>query len=360
MNTIGHTLKLTLFGTSHDAFIGCVLDGIPAGFPINENAVFEDLALRKPAPGIGTARTEPDIPAISGLRDGITTGNPVVITFANTNINDNEYETIQRVPRPGHADYPAYCKYGASRDIRGGGMFSGRMTAPLTAAGALLRDFIAASGIHVGAYVSQIGRVIDTNEYQPEEICRGARTNALRAMSAHLEMQMKAEILAAKSEGDSVGGCVRCLASGLPVGLGEPFFDTLDGEIAKAVFSIPGVKGISFGAGFSAAGMRGSQNNDSYRIENGIIGTTSNNAGGVLGGMANGAPLDFSVVFKPTSSIAKPQNSVDLIDFSDVELYIKGRHDPCIAPRGAIVVEAMTIFTIADLLLRGGYTACRT
>ena len=359
MNTIGHTLKLTLFGASHDAFIGCILDGVPAGFPVNEDAVFEDLALRKPAPGIGTARTEPDIPVLSGVVDGVTTGNPIIITFANTNINDKDYEAMQRVPRPGHADYPAFCKYGAARDVRGGGMFSGRMTTPLVAAGALLRGFIGASGIRVGSYVTRIGSITDAGEYTPDEICRVSRTNALRAMSRHLEMQMRAEILAAKSDGDSVGGIVRCAAAGLPPGLGEPFFDTLDGEIAKAVFSIPGVKGVSFGAGFGAAALRGSQNNDSYRMENGTVETMTNHAGGVLGGMANGAPLDFSVVFKPTPSIAKPQNSVDLVEFADAELLVKGRHDPCIAPRGAIVVEAMTIFTIADLLIRGGYAGCR-
>ncbi|HJJ48626.1 MAG TPA: chorismate synthase [Methanocorpusculum sp.] len=359
MNTIGSSLKLTLFGASHDPFIGCIIDGIPAGYLIDEDKIYEDLALRKPAPGIGTARTEDDIPAISGLFNGVTTGKPLTITFANTNINDKDYDTIQRVPRPGHADYPAFCKYGASRDVRGGGMFSGRMTAPLVACGAILRDFCGAFGISVGSYVSRIGNVVDTGEYLPDEIMRVSRTNALRAMSQHLEMQMKAEILAAKSDGDSVGGIVRCVSAGLPPGLGEPFFDTLDGEIAKAVFAIPGIKGISFGAGFASAKMRGSENNDSYRMENGSVETESNNAGGVLGGMANGAALDFSVVFKPTPSIAKPQKSVDLVDYSDAQLFVKGRHDPCIAPRGAIVVEAMTLFVLSDLLIRGGYAACQ-
>ncbi|HJJ28731.1 MAG TPA: chorismate synthase [Methanocorpusculum sp.] len=358
MNTIGHSLRLTLFGASHDPFIGCVIDGIPAGYPVDEEKIYQDLVLRKPAPGIGTARTEDDIPAISGLFNGVTTGKPLTITFANTNVNDKDYETISRVPRPGHADYPAYCKYGAARDVRGGGMFSGRMTAPLVACGALLRDFCGAFGISVGSYVSQIGSVTDTGVYRPEDIMRVSRTNALRAMSAHLETQMKAEILAAKADGDSVGGIVRCVAAGIPPGLGEPFFDTLDGEIAKAVFAVPGIKGIAFGAGFAAAGLRGSQNNDSYRIENGCIETESNNAGGILGGMANGAALDFSVVFKPTPSIAKPQKSVDLVDFADAQLFVKGRHDPCIAPRGAIVVEAMTLFVLSDMLIRGGFAEC--
>ncbi|HJJ41727.1 MAG TPA: chorismate synthase [Methanocorpusculum sp.] len=359
MNTIGSAIKLTLFGASHDEFIGCVLDGIPAGFYINEKNIEADLMLRKPAPGIGTSRIEDDRPAISGAVRGITTGAPVVITFANNNVRDTDYEDMRRVPRPGHADYPAYCKYGRAHDIRGGGMFSGRMTAPLVAAGGLLRDFLGAYNIYVGSYVSRIGNISDTGVYSPKDVMRISRTNPIRAMSQSLEMQMKAEILCAKSDGDSVGGVVRCMAEGLPAGLGEPFFDTLDGEISKAVFSVPGVKGIEFGAGFKAASLRGSENNDSYRIINGLVDTVTNNAGGVLGGMADGAPLDFSVVFKPTPSIAKKQNSVDLVDFEDAQLMVHGRHDPCIAHRGAIVVEAMTIFTLSDLLVREGYS-CRS
>lgn len=358
MNTIGQSLKLTLFGASHDECIGCILDGLPAGFYVNEDIIEKDLMLRKPVPSIGTSRVEDDIPAISGVLNGCTTGAPLLITFANNNIRDSDYDAMKRVPRPGHADYPAFCKYGSARDVRGGGMFSGRMTTPLVAAGALLRDFIGSAGISVGSYVNRIGNIIDNGVYTPEEILRVSRTNSVRAMSQELEMQMKAEILAAKSDGDSVGGQVRCCAFGIPPGIGEPFFDTLDGEISKAVFAVPGVKGISFGAGFKAAGLRGSQNNDSYRIFNGEIHTTSNNAGGVLGGMSDGAPLDFSVVFKPTPSIAKQQNSVDLTTLDDAELLVRGRHDPCIATRGAIVVEAMTVFTLADLLLRGGFS-CR-
>ncbi|MDO5846186.1 MAG: chorismate synthase [Methanocorpusculum sp.] len=360
MNTLGSAVRLTLFGASHDSCIGCVLDGLPAGFFVNEATIENDLALRRPAPGIGTARVEDDIPAISGLVNGTTTGAPLVITIANENVRDADYEAMRRVPRPGHADYPAYCKYGAAHDIRGGGQFSGRMTAALVAAGAVLRDFIGMAGISVGSYVTRIGRVIDTGVYQPEDIMRVSRTNPLRAMSLELEMHMRAEILAAKADGDSVGGQVRCVATGIPAGLGEPFFDSLDGEIAKAVFAVPGVKGVSFGAGFAAAGLRGSANNDFYRIsDDGFVCTSSNHAGGVLGGMADGAALDFQVAFKPTPSIAKRQESVDLTTLADAELLVGGRHDPCIAPRGAIVVESMTILTIADLLVRGGYV-CRS
>ncbi len=359
MNTIGNSVRLTLFGASHDTVIGCVIDGLPAGFAINLDTIARDLALRKPAPGIGTPRVEADIPEIIGLIDGKTTGAPLVLRMENANIRDSDYDELRRIPRPGHADYPAYCKYGMNHDIRGGGMFSGRMTAALVAAGAILRDFIASCGISVSSYTSRIGSVEDTASYSVEEICKRSSSNVLRAMTPEMEEAMREEILAAKADGDSVGGIVRCIASGLPSGLGEPFFDTLDGEIAKAVFSIPGVKGIEFGAGFAAAVMRGSENNDAYRIEDGRIQTKTNNAGGILGGMANGSTLSFSVAFKPTPSIAKAQESVDLFENTDAELAVRGRHDPCIAPRGAIVVEAMTVMTIADLLIRGGFV-CRS
>ena len=359
MNIFGESLKLTIFGASHDTCVGCVIDGIPAGYAVNEQDIEADLALRRPAPGIGTARHEDDTPAISGLRSGCTTGAPVVITFANTDVRSGDYEETVHIPRPGHADYPAYCKYGASFDRRGGGFFSGRMTAPLVAAGGLLRGLLAASGIYVGSYMTRIGAVSDTGIYTPEEIFQVSRTNPLRAMSAALEMQMRAEILAAKSDGDSVGGAVRCVASGLPAGLGEPFFDSLDGMLAHAVFSIPGIKGVSFGEGFSAAGLRGSENNDLYETSSaGGIRLSSNHSGGILGGMATGAPLVLDAVFKPTPSIARPQHSVNLVTMEDTEISVRGRHDPCIAPRGAIAVEAVTIFTIADMLFRGGFV-CR-
>ncbi|MDO9522704.1 MAG: chorismate synthase [Methanocorpusculum sp.] len=355
MNRIGEALTLTLFGASHDSRIGCIIDGIPPGFPVNEDLITADLALRKPSEGIGTQRVETDIPEISGVVNGTTTGSPVVITFSNSNTRSSDYEQLRRVPRPGHADYPAVCKYGSAHDIRGGGMFSGRMTTPLVAAGALLRDLIGSAGISVGSYVTRIGSVIDTNTYDPADVLTRSRINPLRAMSSDIESRMRTEILTAKSEGDSVGGIVRCFAAGLPAGLGEPFFDTLDGEISKAVFAIPGVKAIGFGEGFAAAGLRGSGNNDAYRFQGDSVVTLTNHAGGVLGGMASGGVLDFSVAFKPTPSIAKQQMSVDLVIRENVDLSVKGRHDPCIANRGAIVVEAMTVFTLADLALRGGF-----
>ena len=354
MNTIGTAVRLTLFGASHDSRIGCVIDGVPAGTPVSTDHMLADLSLRKPVPGIGTPRVEADAPEISGVAGGAATGAPVVISFANANTKSSDYEELRQTPRPGHADYPALCKYGDAHDICGGGMFSGRMTTPLVAAGALMRDMIAPLGIRVGSYLSRIGNVVDFGEYAAEELVR-SRDNPLRAMTGDLAERMRAEILAAKAEGDSVGGIVRCMTSGLPAGLGEPFFDTLDGEIAKAVFAIPGVKGISFGSGFRAATLRGSANNDPYRMADGSVAAVTNHAGGVLGGMANGSVLDFSVAFKPTPSIARVQQTVNLRDGTNADLLVQGRHDPCIANRGAIVVEAMTAFVLADLCVRGGF-----
>ena len=358
MNTIGNAIRLTLFGASHDTCLGCVIDGIPAGFTVSLENIARDLALRKPAPGIGTPRVEDDTPEIIGLLDGKTTGAPLVLRFADNNIRDADYDELRRIPRPGPADYPAYAKYGTNHDIRGGGMFSGRMTTALVAAGAVLRSFLREAGITVGSYTSRIGSVEDRGTYSAAEIFTQSRANPLRAMSASMEEAMRNEILAAKADGDSVGGIICCVAEGLPAGLGEPFFDTLDGEIAKAVFAVPGVKGIEFGAGFAAASLRGSQNNDAYCMKDGAVSTQTNNAGGILGGMANGSTLFFSVAFKPTPSIAQSQHSVDLQEKTDAELAVRGRHDPCIAPRGAVVIESVTILTIADLLVRGGFV-CR-
>ncbi len=354
MNTLGSAVRLTLFGASHDSRIGCVIDGVPAGTPVDTDCIDADLALRKPVPGIGTPRVEADLPEISGLVNGCTTGAPVVITLVNANTKSSDYEELRRTPRPGHADYPALCKYGAAHDIRGGGMFSGRMTTPLVAAGAVMRGMLDTCGISVGSYVSRIGTVEDTAEYAAQDLVQ-SRKNPLRAMTPQLADRMREEILAVKADGDSVGGVVRCMADGLPAGLGEPFFDTLDGEIAKAVFAVPGVKGITFGSGFSAAAVRGSANNDFYRMRDGVVRTLTNHAGGVLGGMANGQTLDFSVAFKPTPSISRAQQTVNLVDRTDAEMCVRGRHDPCIANRGAVVVEAMTALVLADLLVRGGF-----
>ncbi len=239
MNRIGESITLTLFGASHDSRIGCVIDGIPPGYPVNVESIAADLELRKPSAGIGTPRVEADVPEISGIVNGMTTGCPVVITFSNSNTRSSDYEQLRRVPRPGHADYPAVSKFGLAHDIRGGGMFSGRMTTPLVAAGALLRDLIGSAGISVGSYVTRIGSVVDMNVYDVADIMTKSRTNPLRAMSSDIEDRMRAEILAAKSEGDSVGGIVRCFAAGLSAGLGEPFLTRSTARSPKRFLPFP-------------------------------------------------------------------------------------------------------------------------
>ena len=358
MNTIGFALRLTIFGSSHGPGVGSVLDGCPAGIPITAEMVQREVDLRKPAPGIGTARAEEDVVQVqSGLLEGKTTGAPIQFFIANKDTDSSKYQTFRVTPRPGHADYPALVKYGQDHDIRGGGQFSGRMTAPLVAAGAVARSMLETKGIRIAAYSQAIGKVADDKEYAFPEIAENRFKHSTRAVSPRVAALMEKEILAASKEGDSVGGIVRCLMDGLPVGVGEPFFDTLDGELAKMMFAIPAVKGVEFGAGFSSAKMRGSEHNDPFRITNGEVRTETNHAGGILGGLSSGMPVDLKVAFKPTASISREQRTVDLSKKENAIVRVQGRHDPCIVPRAVVVVEAAAALVIADLSLRGGFFA---
>ncbi|MDD1771088.1 MAG: chorismate synthase [Methanomassiliicoccales archaeon] len=358
MNSIGVSLRFTLFGTSHGPGVGCVLDGVPSGLKVSQGQIQALVDLRKPAKGIGTARTEEDTVQIqSGIVDGVTSGGPVQLFIPNKDTDSSKYEKFKTVPRPGHADYPAMVKYGEAHDIRGGGQFSGRMTAPIVAAGAVAIAMLEMKGIRVAAYSQSIGAVADTEEHDFETTRQVPWKFSTRAAGPKAAALMEKEILKAKADGDSVGGVVRCLAVGLPVGIGEPFFDTLDGDLAKMMLSIPGVKGVEFGAGFRSSTMRGSQNNDQFEIKEGRVVTVTNNAGGILGGLSNGMPLDLRVAFKPTASISKEQRSVDLAKKENTTLVIEGRHDPCIVPRAVVVVEAAAALVLADLCLRGGFIA---
>jgi len=358
MNTIGFALRLTIFGSSHGPGVGSVLDGCPAGIPITAEMVQREVDLRKPAPGIGTARAEEDVVQVqSGLLEGKTTGAPIQFFIANKDTDSSKYQAFRVTPRPGHADYPALVKYGQDHDIRGGGQFSGRMTAPLVAAGAVARSMLETKGIRIAAYSQAIGKVADDKEYAFPEIAENRFKHSTRAVSPRVAALMEKEILAASKEGDSVGGIVRCLMDGLPVGVGEPFFDTLDGELAKMMFAIPAVKGVEFGAGFSSAKMRGSEHNDPFRITNGEVRTETNHAGGILGGLSSGMPVDLKVAFKPTASISREQRTVDLSKKENAIVRVQGRHDPCIVPRAVVVVEAAAALVIADLSLRGGFFA---
>jgi len=358
VNTIGTMLRLTIFGSSHGPGIGCVLDGVPAGIDVDRDEIQRELELRKPSGALGTPRAEEDrVEILAGVVDGKSTGAPVVLFIANEDTDSSKYERFRAMPRPGHADLTALRKYGETVDLRGGGQFSGRMTAPLVAAGAIAKEMLRGLNVQIAAYTQRLGSVVDDQERTFKEVRRQARENPVRSADPALALDMIHEIMEAKHEGDSVGGVVRCLVVGLPMGVGEPFFDSLEGEVAKMIFSIPGVKGIEFGAGFKAASMRGSEHNDSFQVVDGEVSTITNNAGGVLGGLSNGMPLDIKVAFKPTASIAREQRTVDLDRMEDTTIKVEGRHDPCIVPRAVVVVEAATALVLADLCLRGDFIA---
>ena len=349
---LGERIRFGLFGKSHGPCIGCVIEGIPAGTVIDVDAVNADLALRKPSKGIGTDRQEADTPVfVTGVKDGVADGTPIRIEIANGNTDGSKYLAFETTPRPGHADMPALLKM-PDFDIRGGGQFSGRLTAAVVAAGAIARGMLESKGIRIGAFCRSIGDVTDTSERNLEDT-RFSRRFPTRACSEELDEKMSAVIMAAREDGDSIGGVVECVVTGLPIGFGGIWFESLDAEIAHAVFGIPACKGVEFGKGFGITAMRGSESNDGYRMKDGRIVTESNNMGGIVGGMADGQPVVFRAAFKPTPSIAKRQHTVDLKEGCNADLEIKGRHDPCIAPRAVAVVEAVTALVIADQMERG-------
>ncbi len=357
MNSIGTVLRLTVFGESHGELVGAVLDGLPAGMKIDMDALRRDMEMRKPARLIGTARHEADeVTITAGVKDGILTGTPVLFLIANRDVSSASYGDMPFIPRPGHADYTAFVKYGGKSDFRGGGQFSGRMTAPVVAAGAIARQYLASKGIRIAAHVASIGKISDGGDYGFDRIERDRFPTEVRYIDAVAAEAMKNAILAARSEGDSLGGTIRCVASGVPAGLGEPFFDTAEGEISRFMFAIPAIKGIEFGSGFHGSTKRGSENNDPFVLsaDGGKVVTATNNSGGINGGITNGMPLVLKVAVKPTASISAKQRSVDLRTMRETDMIVRGRHDPCIVPRAVIVVEAALCIVLADLYLRSG------
>lgn len=358
MNTIGSALRLTIFGESHGEHVGALLDGLPAGMEIDVASIQRELDMRRPAPLIGTARHEADIVRVeSGVRDGRLTGTPLVFLFDNTDVKSATYKDMGHIPRPGHADYTSFVKYGGHADYRGGGQFSGRLTAPLVAAGAAARQYLARRGVKIAARVVSVHSVTDTGKYTIDQIDARRFGNELRCIDEVAATEMRKTILDARKRGDSVGGVVECIAAGVPAGLGEPFFDTVEGEISKMMFSIPAVKAVEFGSGFRSAAMFGSENNDPFRLSGpggNCVVTETNNAGGVNGGITNGMDLWFRLAIKPASSISIKQRSVDLSEMKETEVTVRGRHDPCIVPRAVIVVEAACALVLADLHLRSG------
>ncbi len=353
-STYGENLNLSIFGQSHGAAIGVVLDGIPAGLPVDEEALQAFLNRRAPGQNdYSTPRKEEDRPEfLSGILSGFTCGAPIAAMIRNHNTRSGDYANLKDCPRPGHADYTAQMKYHGFQDCAGGGHFSGRLTAPLCVAGGLCRQWLEARGIRVGAHIAAIAGVSDL-PFDP----LSPQLDDVRAdfpvLDAAAGEAMRAAISQARMELDSVGGVIECAATGLPAGLGEPMFGGVESRIAQIVYGIPAVKGVEFGIGFDAARLRGSQNNDPYRMEDGRVVTASNNCGGILGGITNGMPLLFRAAVKPTPSIAREQQSVSLQRGENQPLSVKGRHDPCIVPRAVPVVEAAAAIALLDLLLDG-------
>ena len=351
-STYGESLKLSIFGQSHGAAIGMILDGIPAGLPVDVDALQQLLNRRAPGQNDwSTPRREEDRPEfLSGVLDGYTCGAPIAAVIYNTNTRSGDYNNLKDAPRPGHADYTAQVKYGGYQDVAGGGHFSGRLTAPLCIAGGLCKQWLEAKGIHIGAHLAAVAGVAD-RAFDPMAPELSAVGSDFPVLDPEAGEKMRLAVAEARKEADSVGGIIECAVTGLPVGLGEPMFGGMESRIAQIVYGIPAVKGLEFGAGFGAAELRGSENNDGYTVSDGVVKTISNRAGGILGGITNGMPLIFRAAIKPTPSIGAQQQSVSLSQGADQPLVVKGRHDPCIAPRAVPVVEAAAAIAIFDAVL---------
>ncbi|MCX5997667.1 MAG: chorismate synthase [Chloroflexi bacterium] len=354
-NSIGGQFVITSFGESHGRCVGVVVDSCPAGLPIGIDEIQAEVDRRKPQSSAGgTGRREEDrVEILSGILRGTTTGAPICMLAWNGDADSRAYSEVINTPRPGHADYTAFLKYGKYNDFRGGGRFSGRITAGFVMAGAIARKLLVLSGIEIIAHTVQIGDV-RANPH-PSDITReNVDKSPVRCADTTAAAKMVRLIKTMQKEADSIGGIVEVLAFNVPGGLGEPVFDTLEGELSKAFFAIPAVRGVEFGAGFAAAAMQGSQHNDLFSMSGKKPVTLTNNAGGISGGLSNGMPIVARVAFKPTASIGKTQRTVDLKTGKKVDLSVKGRHDSCIVPRAAPVVEAMTAAVLCDFALRAG------
>ena len=354
----GNALRLSIFGQSHSPAIGCSIDGLPAGIAVDLDRLQAFLDRRAPGrSATSTARREADAPEfIAGITDGHTNGAPVAAIIRNGNTRSRDYDELRRKPHPGHADWPADVKYRGYQDVAGGGHFSGRLTAPLCVAGGIALQALEARGIRIAAHIASLGPepICDTplDPMKPNRVQLDAiLANPLPCVSASAATRMRACILDAKNDLDSVGGIVECVAYGVPAGLGDPMFDGIENRIAKIAFGIPAVKGVEFGAGMAAARLRGSQNNDPYRMDGDAVRPQTNHAGGILGGITTGMPVVWRMAVKPTPSIGRRQQSVDLVARSDAELVVHGRHDPCIVPRAVPVAEAACALALLDALL---------
>ena len=350
-NTFGTHVALTLFGESHGPEIGCVIDGLRPGLRVDEDYIAHRLALRRPGGPGSSARVEIDpFRIVSGVWQGRTTGTPLCILIPNTEARSGDYVNLKNTPRPGHADWTGHVKYQGFNDPRGGGHFSGRLTAALVAAGAIFLAALRERGVRIGTHLARCAGIPDRPFGDLETDLDALERASFPVLDEARGEAMKAAVLAAAAEGDSVGGVLETAVLGLPAGLGAPWFDTVEGLLSHVLFSIPAVKGVEFGDGFALAELRGSQANDPFRMENGRVVTESNHNGGINGGLTNGMPLIFRTAVKPTPSIAAPQRTLNLATGEETELRISGRHDPCIAPRARAVQDAVTAFVVLDLL----------
>ena len=355
-SSIGQRLVLTSFGESHGKSIGAVLEGCPAGLEIDEKDIQKMLDQRRPGQSlISTQRKEKDIVEfISGVFRGFTTGSPITMVIWNTDQKSKDYENLKTLLRPGHSDYPAMIKYNHFNDYRGGGRFSGRLTATHVMGGAIAKKLLKVTlGIETNSYTLQIGKIKMETRVNKKNM-KNIYNNEVRCPDNKTAMRMKESILDARKKGDSLGGIIESITTNVPVGLGEPIFNSLESDLSRAMFSIPSVKGVEFGSGFEGSKLYGSENNDLYAIKKRKIITKTNNSGGILGGISNGMPITMRVAFKPASSISQKQKTIDIKTKKPAELQVKGRHDPCVVPRAPPVVDSLVSLTLADHALITG------
>jgi chorismate synthase len=356
-NSIGKEFAVTSFGESHGKIVGVTIDGCPAGLPLSEADVQAEVDKRIPRQiKITSERIEKDKVTIqSGIFNGYTTGAPITMTVENRDVDSSDYEAMKDLPRPGHADYTARVKYGGFNDYRGGGRFSGRITVALIMAGAVAKRLLNQVGVDVFAYTKAIGNVKLDKSLSYEQVRSQRYTTAVRCPDRECAKAMEEAIVKARKEGDSLGGIIEIITANVPVGVGEPIFDALDADIAKALFAIPAVKGVEFGAGFKAATLKGSENNDAFQMAGETVGTLTNNHGGVLGGISSGMPVVVRIAVKPTPSIAKEQQTVALSTMENATLTVVGRHDPCVVPKAVPAAESAVAIVLADHMIRAGF-----
>lgn len=350
-NTFGNNLGITIFGESHGAYIGAILDGLAPGIPVDDAFINEQLRLRRPAGKISTARQEQDpYQIVSGMYEGRTTGTALTIIIPNSSQHSKDYSKTRSIARPGHADYTAYCKYHGYEDFRGGGHFSGRITASVVAAGAIVIPALREKGIYIGTHIKKCAGIEDRDFENVLDDIKKVNAMDFAVLCDEAGGKMRAAAEAAAAEGDSVGGVLETAITGMPAGVGEPWFDSMESQLSHAMFAIPAIKGIQFGAGFDMVDSFGSEYNDPFKMENDTVVTTSNNNGGINGGITNGMPITFRLAVKPTPSIYKTQQSVNFMKGEDAPLQIEGRHDPAIIHRARVVVDSLAALVVYDAL----------